>query len=178
MSLKFHRGDLVYYPSHGLARIVAVRKERMDNQTLTLYVLELLGQGCVIKIPAHRALDLGLRPIVNRGQVKKIFQILTTQPQNLRASWGKRLRDNEEKLRKGSPFEMAEILRDLLSIQNRKGKGLSFAERRQLELVKQRLIKELAFAVNEDEERMALRVEELIFSSRPSQDSQRTSRSS
>jgi len=178
MSLKFHRGDLVFYPAHGLAKIVAVRKEKLEGQRMTFLVLDLMDRGCVVKISVHRAIELGLRPILNRVQAKKVFQILMSPPAPFRGNWGKRLRECVQKLQKGSPYEMAEVLRDLIVAQNRKGKGLSFAERRLLELAKQMLIKELAFAVQEDEGRIALRVEEMVLSASSPSEARKSSRPS
>lgn len=162
--MNFSRGDLAYYPSHGLARIVAIRREKLEESQQTFYVLELLDRSCIIKIPAHRIKDLGLREILNKNQVRRIFQILRTKPSFQRGSWSKRFRDYAEKLRRGTPFEIAEVLRDLMVIKERTGKELSFAERRLLEAAKQTLIKELAFAAEEDEKTIATKVQEAITS--------------
>jgi CarD family transcriptional regulator len=67
------------------------------------------------------------------------------------ATWNRRYREYMEKIKTGSVFEIAEVLRDLYLLKF--DKDLSFGERKMLDTARNLLIKELSLAkgVNEDE---------------------------
>jgi CarD family transcriptional regulator len=67
------------------------------------------------------------------------------------ATWNRRYREYMEKIKTGSVFEIAEVLRDLYLLKF--DKDLSFGERKMLDTARNLLIKELSLAkgVNEDD---------------------------
>ena len=69
----------------------------------------------------------------------------------LAETWNRRYREYMEKIKTGSVFEIAEVLRDLYLLKF--DKDLSFGERKMLDTARNLLIKELSLAkgVNEDD---------------------------
>ncbi len=65
-------------------------------------------------------------------------------------TWNRRYREYTEKIKTGSVFEIAEVLRDLYLLKF--DKDLSFGERKMLDTARSLLIKELSLAKNCDEE--------------------------
>ena len=61
-----------------------------------------------------------------------------------------------EKIKSGSVFEVAEVLRDLVHLKN--DKDLSFGERQMLDLAQNLLVKELSIAKNMAEDKVRLRL--------------------
>ena len=59
-------------------------------------------------------------------------------------TWNRRYREYMDKIKTGSVFEIAEVLRDLCVL--RAQKELSFGERKMLDTARQLLVKELAIA--------------------------------
>ena len=58
--------------------------------------------------------------------------------------WNQRYRMYMEKLKSGSPFDIAEVLRNLLLLKS--GKALSFGERKMLDSARSLLVKEISIA--------------------------------
>jgi CarD family transcriptional regulator len=65
-------------------------------------------------------------------------------------TWNRRYREYMDKIKTGSVFEIAEVLRDLYLL--RSDKDLSFGERKMLDTARSLLIKELAIAKDCDEQ--------------------------
>ena len=65
-----------------------------------------------------------------------------------------------EKIKTGSVFEIAEVLRDLSLLKF--AKDLSFGERKMLDTAKNLLVKELAVAKNSKEDKIALELEAIF----------------
>jgi CarD family transcriptional regulator len=59
-------------------------------------------------------------------------------------TWNRRYREYMEKIKTGSVYEIAEVLRDLYRLKT--DKDLSFGERKMLDTAKSLLIKELSLA--------------------------------
>jgi len=64
-------------------------------------------------------------------------------------TWNKRYREYLEKIKTGSVYEIARVLRDLLILKS--DKNLSFGERKMMDTAKSLLIKEISIASNSDE---------------------------
>jgi len=81
-------------------------------------------------------------------EVYKIFQkrdvVIDT------TTWNRRYREYMEKIKTGSVFEIAEVMRDLFVL--KQTKTLSFGERKMLDTARNLLIKELALAKSVAEE--------------------------
>lgn len=149
----FEVEDLAFYPNHGIGRIESVSTVQLDDRTECFYVLRILDRDMTVKVPCDRAEALGMRGIIPSSEVPRIFDILRTRSEHdVRRTWNKRFREYTLKLKSGSPFEIAEVLRDLIRLQA--SKDLSFGERKMLDQAKALLIKELAFAMQSDEREM------------------------
>jgi CarD family transcriptional regulator len=155
--MRFRIGDHAFYPSYGIGKIVGIAKKKLEEIEQTFYHFHLIRNGCSIFIPVHRVKELGLRPLMGRKDISRIFQILR-KSSHVKVQWNHRLKEYEQKIRKGSPFETAEVLRDLMILQFRKRKELSFRERQLLELAKNLLIEEIVLATGEDEETISGRI--------------------
>ena len=70
--------------------------------------------------------------------------------------WNRRYREYTEKIKTGSPLEIAKVLRDLLVLKG--DKELSFGERKMLDTARSLLVKELSIARAHPEEKI---IEEL-----------------
>ena len=75
-------------------------------------------------------------------------------------TWNRRYREYMEKIKTGSVFEIAEVLRDLCVL--RMTKELSFGERKMLETARGLLIKELALAKGVEDQKIAGEIDEIF----------------
>ena len=99
---------------------------------------------------------VGLRGIIKEEEVNKVLEVLSSDSSKMSNNWNRRYRANMEKIKSGSIYEVAEVVRNL-SLRDRE-KGLSTGERKMLENARQILLSELALAKNMDE----AKVEELV----------------
>ena len=75
----------------------------------------------------------------------KIYEILKDKKVAIdKQAWNKRYREYLEKIKTGSVYEIARVLRDLFILKN--GKDLSFGERKMMDTAKSLLIKEISIA--------------------------------
>ena len=105
-----------------------------------------------IMIPINNVRQVGLRQVINNEEADNVFSILKERSINMdNTTWNRRYREYMEKIKTGSIFEVAEVLRDLSLLKH--DKDLSFGERKMLDTARNLLIKELAIAksMKEDE---------------------------
>jgi CarD family transcriptional regulator len=157
----FKIGDMAVYPSHGVGVIDAIESKNLSGKEQKFYILRLLSNGMTIMIPTDNVEQVGLRGIVASREISKVYKILKekTAPSDSQ-TWNRRYREYMEKIRTGSAFEVAEVLRDLLLL--RIGKDLSFGERRMLDMAKGLLVKELSIAQKSPEDRIEKHIEALF----------------
>lgn len=140
-------GELAVYPGHGVARVEAVQVREIGGQKLEFLVLRKLDDESRILIPRDRVDEVGLRPPIERAEAARIWKILRESKRTKARSgiaWSRQFRELQEKLKIGTIFETAEVLRDLLRLQHTK--ELSFGERKLLENARSLLVQELAAA--------------------------------
>ena len=75
-------------------------------------------------------------------------------------TWNRRYREYMEKIKTGSVFEIAEVLRDLCVL--RVTKELSFGERKMLETARGLLVKELAIAKGVGEDKISQEIDAIF----------------
>ncbi len=149
--MTFKVGDLAVYPAQGVGRVAALESKQVAGHHVTLYVLEIIGKDTTIRVPTINADAVGLRKIISSREVPRIYDILKCRVSGSDSSptWNKRFRDYNNKLKSGSAFEIAEVLRDLFVLKS--GKELSFGERRMLDTALTLLTKELAIVLESQE---------------------------
>jgi CarD family transcriptional regulator len=126
-----------------------------------VYILKILDTGLKIMVPKANAGSVGLRDLITPRQVKDVISILKSRdvPRDTQ-TWNRRYREYMEKIKTGSVFEIAEVLRDLSVL--RASKELSFGERKMLETARGLLIKELALAKGVGEDKLASEIDALF----------------
>ena len=139
----FKTGDMAVYPTHGVGIIESIEHKEISGDKHAFYVLRVLGNGMTIMIPTDNADSVGLRQVISQKQVPKVYKILKRKNIEIDAqTWNRRYREYIEKIKTGSIFEVAGVLRDLFLL--RVDKDLSFGERRMLDTARNLLIKELS----------------------------------
>lgn len=140
-------GELAVYPGHGVARIEALQIREIGGQKLEFLVLRKLDDESRILIPRDRIAEVGLRPPIERDDAQRVWKILKERKRTkarVGIAWSRQFRELQDKLKLGTIFETAEVLRDLLRLQHTK--ELSFGERKLLESARSLLVQELAAA--------------------------------
>lgn len=159
----FKVGDMAVYPAHGVGVVEAIENKEISGSTNKFYILRLLNNGMTIMIPTNNADSVGLREIIPNSQVPQVYEILKDKEKKsvrISQTWNRRYREYSEKIRTGSVFEIAEVLRDLnlLKLQ----KDLSYGEKKILDTARNLLTRELALATNTEKENIEEEIK-LIF---------------
>lgn len=151
MQTTFKVGDKAVYPAHGVGEVTAIENREISGQNQTFYILRILDNGMKIMIPTSNVRQVGLREVIGPEKVNRVFEILREKGLSVdTTTWNRRYREYMEKIKTGSVFEVAEVLRDLYLLKT--DKDLSFCELKLLDTARGLLIKELAVAQNCDEE--------------------------
>lgn len=146
----FNVGDNAVYPGYGVGQITAIETKEISGTRLTFYSLKILETGMKIMVPKHNAESVGLRPIISRQEASKVIKILKEKEIRVdNQTWNRRYREYMEKIKTGSVYEIAEVLRDLFLL--KVDKELSFGERKMLDTARNLLLKELSLATGHEE---------------------------
>ena len=142
--------SLAVYPAHGVGIIEGIETFEILGSSQDVYVMRILENNMIIRIPTKNVKNVGLREIIDEENVPQIYRILATPKQiNDSQTWNRRYRDYMEKIKAGSIYDIAEVYRDLAIINNEK--DLSFGERKMLDTARSLIIKELSLAKKVEE---------------------------
>jgi len=148
----FKVGDKAVYPGQGVAEIRGIEHKEIAGQRQAFYVLQVLENNMKILIPINKVGFVGLREVINAEEVAEVYSILKTKATGADSTtWNRRYREYLEKIKTGSVFEIAAVLRDLYLLKY--DKDLSFGERKMLDTARSLVVRELAIArsVTEDD---------------------------
>jgi CarD family transcriptional regulator len=135
-------GTKVIYPSQGPCLIGPVIEKVIDGRPVSFYQLALLDDsGGELFVPVDKAQSIGIRPLLNRSDIPKLLGLLT-KPAGAAMDWKQRANDNFNLLTSGSAFDLAEIVKSLTSLGEKK--ALSIRERQMLEKARKLLIGEIS----------------------------------
>ncbi len=157
----FVEGDMAVYPAHGVGVIKSIETQEVAGVDQTFYVLEIIGNSMTIMIPTSGSENVGLRSIVNKKEAGEVLNILKDRAIEIDSqTWNRRYREYMEKIKTGSIFEVAAVLRDLflLSVD----KDLSYGERKMLDTAKGLLVKELSIAQDVEEDKISKKIEKIF----------------
>lgn len=143
-------GDTVVYPHHGAAVVESLEQRELKGETKDYLVLRMTYGDLTLMVPTDSCDSVGIRDVVSDAQVAEVFAILESPEGKASKNWSRRFKANQEKLRSGDIFKVAEVVRNLAT--RELGKGLSAGERRMLAKAKQILLSELSVALGTDEE--------------------------
>ena len=141
----FKVGESAVYPAHGIAIIKRIDEREVGGKKKSFYVLQVLENQMTIMVPTDNAAAVGLRSIISDAEVMQVYSILKMRDVKIdQTTWNRRYRDYMEKIKTGSIYEIAEVLRDLFLL--RHSKDLSFGERKMLDQAKALIVKEISIA--------------------------------
>ena len=157
----FSEGDMAVYPAHGVGIIKNIETQMIGGIDQSFYVLKILDNDMTIMIPTANSEGVGLRAIICADEVDSVLKIL--KERNIKISsqtWNRRYRDYMEKIKTGSVYEVAVVLRDLYLLKD--DKELSYGERKMMDNAKRLLVKEISLARKVEEEEVEQNLEEIF----------------
>ena len=144
----FDVGDKIVYPLHGVGIITAIEKKTILNKKNEYYIVTIKNSGMKVMFPVGSADDIGVRGIISKRELKKVTDILQKEGVIQEDDWKLRYQQNIDKVKSGSIFIVAEVVRDLF----RRGctKELSIMERKLYENAYQLVVHEIALVKDMD----------------------------
>jgi CarD family transcriptional regulator len=147
------------YPSHGVGEIVNIEKQSIGGMDIELYVISFAQEKMLLRVPISRANSSGLRSLVDKSHVDKIYEALSTKPKLGNRMWSRRAQEYEAKINSGDIIAVAEVVRDLYKNVD---SDRSYSERTIYELAVNRLAGELAILENIDKENAISKLIEIL----------------
>ena len=154
--LNFHIGDKVVYPNHGVGVIEQISSRSMGATVEKFYLLNIKSSSLKVMVPCNNVGSVGIRRVVRNGEVQKILDFLAVSDDLSTSDWKDRFKENSDRMRTGSLFEVASVLKSLIALHQ--AKPLSFREKKMLERARYLLVSELAMSRSCEE----TKIEELL----------------
>jgi CarD family transcriptional regulator, regulator of rRNA transcription len=138
----FQVGQKVIYPNHGIGVVESIQTRPIPGGKISLYQLRILANDSRVWVPQQNAGGVGLRRVISASDARKIFNLLADGNIDQQANWKGRFKENSDKMRTGSLYEVAVVLKGLTHLSRKK--TLSFREKRMLDRAKFLLVSEIA----------------------------------
>ena len=157
----FAQGDMAVYPAHGVGLIESIETKTIGGIVQSFYVMRILDTDMTIMIPTATSGNVGLRSIISVDEVNEVLKILRERDVELTTqTWNRRYREYMDKIKTGSAFEVAVVLRDLFLL--KEDKDLSYGERKMLDTAMNLLVKEISLAEKVEEAIVVEKIEKLF----------------
>ncbi len=158
--LQFEVGDKVIYPNQGLGVIERIETRTIMGTTCGFYSLRMASSDTTVLVPVDNVEDVGLRRAIGDHEVKKLFTLLGNGKIDNHQNWKGRFKDNSNKMRTGSLYDVVDVLKSLNHLSQ--SKNLSFREKRMLDRAKFLVVSEISEVVSEPAETIEERVEKAL----------------
>jgi CarD family transcriptional regulator len=135
----------------------------MDGIEQVYFHLKLLGNNSRVMVPKTNLELVGLRPLCQQRDVRALFDILEDGNIDTYKDWKGRYKQNLDKMKTGRLTEVAEVLKNLRLVSQRK--SLSFREKKMFERAKYFIVSEVAHVKNISERESEELVERALSSS-------------
>jgi CarD family transcriptional regulator len=143
----FEVGDKVIYPNHGLGIVERIEEKTILGTTCGFYYLRIVANETTVLVPVSNVDGVGLRRAISDTEVERLFGLLGNGKIDNHQNWKGRFKDNSDKMRSGSIYEVADVLKSLTFLA--KSKSLSFREKRMLDRAKFLIISEVSEVMRE-----------------------------
>ncbi len=160
--LDFIPDEYVVYPAHGVGQIISIEEQEIAGINLELFVVAFEKDKMTLRVPTHKAVEIGLRSLSSPEVVNRAMLTLKGKAKVKRAMWSRRAQEYEQKINSGDLIAIAEVVRDLH--RNDDQREQSYSERQLYEAALERLTREVAAVADGDEVAAAKKVDAVLVS--------------
>ncbi len=158
--MTFQVGDKVIYPNHGLGVVERIEDKTILGTTCGFYHLRIMANDTTVLVPTTNADGVGLRRAIGDEEVERLFDALGNGKIDDHQNWKGRFKDNSDKMRSGSIYDVADVLKSLTFLS--RSKSLSFREKRMLDRAKFLVISEVSEVIREKASAVEERVDRAL----------------
>jgi CarD family transcriptional regulator len=155
----FEIGDKVIYPNHGLGIVERIETKTIMGTTCGFYQLRMANETTVF-VPVDNVDGVGLRRAITDAEVERLFELLGDGQIESHQNWKGRFKDNSDRMRTGSIYDVVEVLKSLTFLS--KSKSLSFREKRMLDRAKFLVVSEITEVLAEKTPQVEDKVEKAL----------------
>jgi len=142
--LSYSIGDKIVYPMHGAGVIVDKVDRKIMDEIRCYYVVKSPISEMVAMLPVDNMDGIGIRDVITDSEADELLDEIKTMDTEETSNWNKRYRENMEKLKDGSIYEIAQIAKSLMT----RDKSLSTGERKLMINAKNAVLSEIMLAKN------------------------------
>ncbi|WP_038128717.1 CarD family transcriptional regulator [Thioclava indica] len=158
---EFSPDDFVVYPAHGVGKIMSIEEQEIAGLKLELFVISFEKDKMTLRVPTHKATEVGMRSLSSPDIVTKALETLKGKAKVKRAMWSRRAQEYEQKINSGDLLAIAEVVRDLHRSDDQREQ--SYSERQLYEAALERLTREVAAVSGTDETHAAQTVGDVLI---------------
>jgi CarD family transcriptional regulator len=138
----FQVGDKVIYPNHGLGVVQGIETKTILGTTCGFYHLRMVANETTVLVPVDNVDGVGLRRAICDEEIERLFSLLGDGKIDNHQNWKGRFKDNSDRMRTGSIYDVVEVLKSLTFLS--RSKNLSFREKRMLDRAKFLVVSEIS----------------------------------
>ena len=159
---EFRPNDFVVYPAHGVGKIISIEEQQIAGIQLELFVISFEKDKMTLRVPTHKALDIGMRGLSTPDVVSRALETLKGKAKVKRAMWSRRAQEYEQKINSGDLLSIAEVVRDLHRTDDQREQ--SYSERQLYEAALERLTREVAAVAGLEAPAAQKKVDDVLLS--------------
>ena len=134
-------GDYAVCPGHGVGQIMEIEERDLGGENKAYYIIKIVANGMTVMVPTDS--EVGVRGLVGNSEVENVYTLLKDHDVEVdNSTWNRRYRDYMTKVKTGSLIEIAEVLRDLFLLKDKK--SLSFGEKKMLDQCRELIAQEIS----------------------------------
>jgi CarD family transcriptional regulator len=156
----FKVGDKVIYPNHGLGVVERIETRTIMDTTCGFYSLRMADNDTIVLVPVDNVDGVGLRRAIGDAEVKKLFSLLGNGKIDNHQNWKGRFKENSDKMRTGSIYDVVDVLKNLAFLS--KSKNLSFREKRMLDRAKFLVVSEISEVIGDTAAAINMKTEKAL----------------
>lgn len=156
----FKIGDKIVYPMHGAGIIDSVETKEFLGEEKEYFILKMPIGNMDISIPKANINKMNIRDVISKREGEEILAILEENPKELNSNWNLRYRENQEILKTGDIFKIANMVRDLVALDE--DKGLSTTEKKLLNRARRIMASELVMSGSLEKDQAEKMIDESI----------------
>ena len=155
----FKIGDYAVCPGHGVGQVTDIKESELNGENKYFYVIRVISNGMTVMVPTDS--ENGVRGLSGPEEVDQVFGLLKVKDIEIDTStWNRRYRDYMTKIKTGSLTEIAEVLRALFLLKQKK--NLSFGEKKMLEQCRDLISQEISLSNSVDKKDVDQRINSMF----------------
>jgi len=152
----FKIGDYAVVPGHGVGQVNDIEERDLGGEQKSFYIIKVIANGMTVMVPTDS--EEGVRGLVKESEVQEVFTLLDDHDVTLdNSTWNRRSREYLAKIKTGSLLEIADVLRALFLLKDKK--NLSFGEKKLLEQCRDLLSEEISLSTGALRKEVSIRIE-------------------